>query len=156
VKADGLDLEDFIKQKVDGASSPVPAAVELMYGGEYLMTDASLIGYKLRPESKGKDISEITDDDIGLVFADLKFAFFPNDDHKLHFSINPEYLEDGIYFVLNVHGEEYALTDVIYGSAGTARVVEGVGSSSSGGCYSGFGLIALLGVFGIAMTAKKR
>ena len=154
MKADGLDLEDFIKQKVNGATSPVPVSVELMYGGEYLMTNASLIGYKLKPATESKDISEITDSDIGLVFADLKFAFFPSDDHKLHFRINPKYLEDGIYFVLSVNGEEYALTDVIYGSAGTA--VEGVGSSSSGGCYSGFGLIALLGVLGIAMTVKKR
>ncbi len=151
VKADGLDLEDFIRQKVDGATEPVPVAVELKYGGEYLMTKASFVGYKLKPESKGKDISEITDADIGLVFADLKFAFFPNDDHKLHFRINPDYLKDGIYFVLKVRGEAFPLTDIIYGSA-----VKGVGSSSSGGCYSGFGLVALLGVLGIATAVKKR
>ena len=151
VKADGLSLEDFIKQKVDGASELIPAAVELKYGGEYLLTNAELVGYKLKPEAKGKDISEITEDDIGLVFADLELAFFPNDDHKLHFRIDPEYLNDGIYFVLRVDGEDFPLTDIIYGSA-----VKGVGSSSSGGCYSGFGLIALLGVLGIATAVKKR
>lgn len=47
MKADGFELEDFIKQKVNGASEPISAEVDVKYGGEYLMNDVTLIGYKL-------------------------------------------------------------------------------------------------------------
>ena len=152
MKADGLDLEDFIKQKVDGATKPVPVEVELEYGGEYVMTEARLIGYKLKPEAKSKDVSAVTDEDIGLVFVNANFDIFPNEEHKLHFRINPMYLEDGIGFVLQVHGKEYPLTDIIYGSAGTVSGVR----SSSGGCYSGFGLMAGLVAFCVLVMRRKR
>ena len=152
VKADGLDLEDFIKQKVDGATQPVPAEVEVKYGGEYLMTEAKLIGYKLRPESKGKDVADVTDADIGLVFVNEDFDIFPGEDHKLHFRINPVYLEDGIGFVLQVHGEEYPLTDIIYGSAGGGSAYS---SSSSSGCDAGLGLMAGLALVSVLMMKKR-
>ena len=152
VKADGLDLEDFIKQKVDGATKPVPVEVELEYGGEYVMTEARLIGYKLKPEAKSKDVSAVTDEDIGLVFVNANFDILPGEEHKLHFRINPMYLEDGIGFVLLVHGEEYPLTDIIYGSAGSSSG-SGVASASSGGCSSGFGGLAV--VLALMMRKKK-
>ena len=152
VKVDGLDFRDFIEQKVDGQTQPVPAEVEVKYGGEYLMTDAALIGYALKAESASKDVTEITDSDIGLVFVKKHFAMFPEEDHKLHFRINPNDLENGVGFLLQVYGQEYPLTDIIYGSAGSGSVY----SSSSGGCSAGLGLIAGLGVLGLAVMKKRR
>ncbi|MBR0186155.1 MAG: hypothetical protein IJQ24_09015, partial [Synergistaceae bacterium] len=150
VKVDGLDFRDFIEQKVDGQTQPVTAEVEVKYSGEYLMTDAAIIGYALKPESSGKDASEITDNDIGLVFVKEHFAMFPEEDHKLHFRINPRDLENGVGFLLQVYGQEYPLTDIIYGSAGDGSVHR----SSSSGCSAGLGIIAGLGV--LALIMKRR
>ena len=141
VKVNGMDFRDFIEQEVDGQTQPVPAEVEVKYSGEYLMTDAALIGYALRPESSGKDVSEISDSDIGLVFVKKHFAMFPEEDHKLHFRINPKDLENGVGFILQVYGQEYPLTDIIYGSSGG----ESVHGSSNSGCSAGLGVIAGLG-----------
>ncbi|MBQ7733439.1 MAG: SYNERG-CTERM sorting domain-containing protein [Synergistaceae bacterium] len=148
VKADSLDIEDFIEQKVNGASEPVPAEVEVKYVGEYLMNDVNLVGYKLKPEATSKDVSAVTDEDIALIFVNKDFHLFPGEDHKLHFRINPEYLEDGIGFSLHVHGEEFPLTGIIHGSAGTGTD-DGLGSeflhgSSSGGCNAGYSVLALI------------
>ena len=150
VKVNGMDFRDFIEQEVDGQTQPVPAEVEVKYGGKYLMTDAAIIGYSLKPESSGKDVTEITDSDIGLVFVKKHFAMFPREDHKIHFRINPNGIANGVGFLLQVYGQEYPLTDIIYGSAGS----ESIYSSSSSGCESGFGIMAGLGV--LALIMKRR
>ena len=153
VKADGLDFRDFIEQKVDGKTAPVTAEVEVKYSGEHLMTDAVLIGYALKPESSGKDVSEITDADMGLIFVKEHFALFPGEDHKLHFRINPKDLENGVGFLLKVYGHEYKLTDIIYGSSGTETAI-GVGSASSGGCEAFSAGMA--GVMALIFIMRKR
>ena len=153
VKIDGMDFRDFIEQKVDGATQPVGGEVEVKYVGEELMMDAVLIGYALKPESSSKDISEITDADIGMIFVKEHFALFPGEDHKLHFRINPKDLENGVGFLLQVYGIEYPLTDIIYGSAGTESDTRIIGSSS-GGCESFGGIMA--GVLALIFVIKKR
>ncbi|MBR0278748.1 MAG: hypothetical protein IJQ75_02040 [Synergistaceae bacterium] len=153
VKIDGMDFRDFIEQKVDGQIEPVAGEVEVKYVGEELMTDAVLIGYALKPESSSKDISEITDADIGMIFVKEHFALFPGEDHKLHFRINPKDLENGVGFLLQVYGIEYPLTDIIYGSAGTESDTRIIGSSS-GGCESFGGIMA--GVLALIFVIKKR
>ena len=117
------------------------------------MTDAVLIGYALKPESSSKDISEITDADIGMIFVKEHFALFPGEDHKLHFRINPKDLENGVGFLLQVYGQEYPLTDLIYGSAGTESDTRIIGSSS-GGCESFGGIMA--GVLALIFVIKRR
>ncbi len=151
VKIDGLDFEEFIAQKVDGQTEPVAGEVEVKYVGEELMTDAVLIGYALKPESSNKSISEINDADIGLLFVKEHFALFPGEDHKLHFRINPNDLSNGVGFLLQVYGQEYPLTDIIYGSAGTNT---GFSSSSSGGCETFAGSMA--GVLALILIIKNR
>ncbi|MBR0185489.1 MAG: hypothetical protein IJQ24_05615, partial [Synergistaceae bacterium] len=151
VKVNGMDFLDFIEQEVDGQTQPVTVEVEVKYGGEYIMTDAAIIGYALKPESSSKDATEITDSGIGLVFVKEHFAMFPEEDHKIHFRINPNDLKNGVGFLLQVYGQEYPLTDIIYGSAGDGAVY----SSSSGGCSAGLGLIAGLGVLCVMMMKKK-
>ncbi|MBQ3585178.1 MAG: hypothetical protein II964_00560, partial [Synergistaceae bacterium] len=109
-----------------------------------------LIGYALKPESSSKDISEITDADIGLLFVKEHFALFPDEDHKLHFRINPNDLENGVGFLLRVYGVDYPLTDIIHGSSGTNTGV----SSSSSGCETFAGSMA--GVLALILIMKKR
>ncbi|MBQ6971713.1 MAG: hypothetical protein IJP86_05075 [Synergistaceae bacterium] len=116
------------------------------------MTDAVIIGYALKAESASKDVTEITDSDIGLVFVKEHFAMFPEEDHKLHFRINPNDLKNGVGFLLQVYGQEYPLTDIIYGSAGSDT---GVGSSSSGGCSAGLGVMAGIVVLGLALMKRR-
>gem|GEM_PF-2861282 len=151
VKVDSMDFRDFIEQKVDGQTEPVAGEVEVKYVGEELMTDAVLIGYALKPESSNKSISEINDADIGLLFVKEHFALFPGEDHKLHFRINPNDLANGVGFLLQVYGQEYPLTDIIYGSAGTNT---GFSSSSSGGCETFAGSMA--GLLALILIIKNR
>ncbi|MBQ6981549.1 MAG: hypothetical protein IJQ15_03875, partial [Synergistaceae bacterium] len=62
----------------------------------------------------------------------------------------PRDLENGVGFLLQVYGQEYPLTDIIYGSAGDGSVHR----SSSSGCSAGLGIIAGLGV--LALIMKRR
>lgn len=154
VSADGMDFPTFIKKEVDGKDRPITAELEVKYAGEHVMTDAVLIGYSLKPESKGKSVSEVTDEDIGYVFVKEHFFMLPEGDHRLFFKIDPNYLEDGVGFALQVYGHEYPITDVVYGSAGSDDA-HGVGSSSSGGCESGLGVMAGVAALGLALMKRR-
>lgn len=118
------------------------------------MTNAVLVGYSLKPESKGKNVSEVTDEDIGYVFVKEHFFMLPEEDHRLFFKIDPNYLEDGVGFALQVYGHEYPITDVVYGSAGSDDS-HGVSSASSGGCSGGLGVMAGVGALCVMMMKKK-
>lgn len=131
----------------------IPAEIEVKYGGEYLMKEVTLIGYKLKPESYGKKVSEVTDEDIGFIFLNKDFHLFPGEDHKLHFNMNPEYLDDGVGFSLHVHGEEFQLTDIIYGSDSGSGSGTGI-ISTSGGCESLAGSMA--GVIALIFVIRRR
>ena len=75
---------------------------------------------------------------------------------RLHFSINSAYLEDGIGFLLQTDGGEYALTDVVYRSEGSSGSDGGVSGASSGGCGTGFSGLAGLAVIGILMLMRRK
>ncbi|MBQ6971027.1 MAG: hypothetical protein IJP86_01585 [Synergistaceae bacterium] len=150
VKVNGLDFADFIAQEVDGQTYPVNAEIEVKFAGDKVMTDAAIIGYKLKPEAKGKAPVEITEDDFGGVIVKEHFFMLPGEDHKLHFRISPKYLADGVGFVLNVYGIDYPLTEIVYGSDNA----HGVGSSSSGGCSAGRGVMAGICVLGLAVIKR--
>ena len=168
LSAGGLDVADYFEKYVSGQSSLVPVEFEFDYGGTSLMHDAAIMGYKLKPESKGKSLLEIEEDDVELIFLNTHLSFFPNDnEHVISFRMNPAYLEDGVGFVVLFDNDEWVskgggvfnrgdlpITEIIYGSAGT-NPEAGI-SSSSGGCYSGFGLMAGLAVLGFALAVKKR
>ena len=151
VKVNGMDFKDFIEQEVDGRSQPVPAELEVKYTGDKIITEAAIIGYALKPEAKGKSVSEVTDEDIGYVFVREHFFMLPEEDHKLHFRINPKHLENGVGFCMNIYGIDYPLTDIVYGSAGSVPIH----SISSSGCSAGFGLMAGLGALCAIMMKKK-
>lgn len=154
VKIDGMDFRDFIEQKVDGKTHAITGEIEVKYAGEQLMTDAMIMGYALKAEASGKDVSELTDADMGLIFAKEHFALFPEEDHKLHFSINPNDLKNGVGFVLQVYGQEYPLTDIIYGSAGTGTET-GSGVGSPGGGCEAFGW-SVSGIAALVLLMKGR
>ncbi|MBQ9389526.1 MAG: hypothetical protein IJU07_05065, partial [Synergistaceae bacterium] len=153
VKIDGLDIEEFIEQKVDGKTEPVAGEVEVKYVGDKLMTDAVLVGYALKPESSHKSVSEISDTDVGLLFVKEHFAMFPGEEHKLNFHIEPGALENGVGFLLQVYGRKYPLTDIIHGSSGTDTGT-GVGSASSGGCEALS--LGMAGVMALVLVMRKR
>ena len=73
-------------------------------GKNLIDSGANNRGYALKPKSSGKDVTEITDADIGLVFVKEHFAMFPEEDHKLHFRIDPNDLANGVGFLLQVYG----------------------------------------------------
>ena len=145
IKADGLELEEFLVKKVAGAGRPVPVELVFDYPEGLTMSRSRIIGRKLKPEARGKYITEVTDEDIDLVLLNARLIFFPNEAHKLHFRINPAYLSDGVFFVIKAAGKEYPLTDIIYSSS--------LGSSG-GGCESFSGSIA--GVLALVFLIRKR
>lgn len=150
IKADGLELEEFLVKKVDGADRPVPVELVFDYPEGLTMSRSTLIGRKLKPEARGKYITEVTDEDIDLVLLNARLVFFPNEAHKLHFRLNPAYLNDGVFFVIKVAGKEYPLTDIIYSSSEGSSTL----GSPSGGCEAFSGSIA--GVLALMFFIRKR
>ena len=112
--------------------------------------------YKLKPEAKGKYVPDMDDDDIDFFFIRENLDIFPSSDHKVNVRINPAYLEDGVGFALQIHGEKIEptniiLTNIIYGKAGDGT---GVSSSSSGGCETFAGSMAE--VLALILIMKNR
>ncbi|MBQ9388865.1 MAG: hypothetical protein IJU07_01665, partial [Synergistaceae bacterium] len=151
-----LTIEDLIRERVESKAGIVPFEINLTNDGDSVMPNLTLIGYKLKPESKGKDISELSDEDIGLIFLRANNHVFPGEDNTVHFRINPDYLDDGIGFLVQINGEEYALTDVVYRSEGSSGSDGGVSGASSGGCGTGFSGLAGLAVIGILMLMRRK
>ena len=144
-------LHDYLESQED-KELPVPVTCEVMYEGDYVYPDVTIIGYNFEASAAGKNYQNLDDSDIGTAFMYKEVTMFPGESYTYTFMVKPSSVnwDNGINIELKTPTQKIA-------QAGNGAEAESGGtiSSSSSGCDLGSGSCIMLGLAYLVLKIKK-